>query len=284
MKTLGVDYASVDYESLGNVKPSFASAFAWGARFAILRTAFTLNGAPETDPTWERHSGDARAAGIQIAPYMILGWRADPVVQVEKLVAAYGEPAPGDLPPALDIEGVAGVTPAQALAAIEAAVTALRAHYPTVMIYTSQTVWGEQLADQASAVCGACPLWLKVGYPWKTRNLPHPESIPAASPMPVPVPWRTAGSPGAFVEQFQGDAIEVPGFRWAVDLNTFLPYAATSSDLRTAWVRGKLNAAGFPAGATDAALASAIRAFQTARKLTVDGIMGVMTWAALCAA
>jgi hypothetical protein len=280
--TLGVDYASIDYESLGNVEPGFAAAFAWGARFAILRAAYTLNGVAKTDPTWARHSVLARAAGLQVAPYVILGWHTDPVAQVNNLVAAYPTPQPGDLPPALDVEGVQGIAPAQAIAHVEAAVTALRAHYKTVMIYTSETVWSEQLGNAASAICGACPLWLKVGYPYKARNPPHPEAIPAATN--VPVPWRAIDSPQAFLEQFQGDAIDVPGFRWAVDLDTFLPYTASSSDRRTTWVRGKLEAAGFPTGTTDAALASAIRAFQTDRRLTVDAVMGALTWAALCAA
>jgi peptidoglycan hydrolase-like protein with peptidoglycan-binding domain len=68
-----------------------------------------------------------------------------------------------------------------------------------------------------------------------------------------------------------------------VDLNKFLNYIATSSDARTPWVRGKLNAAGFPTGSTDAALATAIRGFQAAYGLSVDGVIGPMTWAALCA-
>jgi len=120
-----------------------------------------------------------------------------------------------------------------------------------------------------------------VGYPWKARNPPHPEDIPAAAL--VPVPWRTLGSPGAFIEQFQGDAIDVPGFTSTVDINEFRNYVASSSDPRTPWVRGKLNGAGFPTGATDATLATAIRGFQARHGLSVDGVIGPMTWATLCA-
>jgi len=123
--SLGVDYASTDH----NVAPNFASAYTWGARFAFIRGAYTLNGVPEVDPTLARDRAAAGAAGLQIGPYLILGWHADPVAQVAKLVAAYGQPQRGDLPPALDIEGVWGVTAAQALATIETALSALHAHY-----------------------------------------------------------------------------------------------------------------------------------------------------------
>jgi GH25 family lysozyme M1 (1,4-beta-N-acetylmuramidase) len=275
--SLGVDYASID----GNSAPNFARAYSWGARFAIIRGAYTLRGVPKVDPTLARDRAAAGAAGLQIGPYVILGWHADPAAQVANLVAAYGQPQRGDLPPALDIEGVPGVTAAQALAKIETALSALRSHYRTVMIYTSAVWWSEKLDNATSTACGACPLWLKVGYPWKARNPPHPEDIPAAAP--VPMPWRTSGSPGVFIVQFQGDAINVPGFTSTVDINKFRNYVASSSDARTPWVRGKLNEQGFPTGSTNATLATAIRGFQARHGLSVDGVIGPITWAALCA-
>lgn len=270
---LGVDYASVD----DNARPDFVAAYRWGTRFAVIRTAYTFGSSAYVDATWARDHGAARTAGLQVAPYLILGWTADPETQVERLIATYGTPGDGDLPVALDVEGVPGIAPAHALARVEAAVKALEAHYQTVMIYTSNGVWAEQLGDLPSELCGRRPLWLKVGYPWKARNTPHVDDVPPVRE--VPRPWRTTGSPGAFLEQFQGDAIDVPGFTHTVDLKVFLPYVASASDPHTAWFRAKLAAAGFPGATTTTttALASAIRAFQAAHGLTVDGVMGPVT-------
>lgn len=274
--SLGVDFALQD----DNGTPSFASAFAWGARFAILRGVYVAGGVPMIDPTLTTGAGPARAAGLQVGAYLALSWQSDPLAQVATFVAAYGAPQPGDLPPAIDAEAVS-VPPAQALAQLDTAVRALQRHYRTVMIYTSVNVWSAQLGNAMSTVCGACPLWLKVSYPWNAGNPPHPESIPPASP--VPAAWQATDTAGAWIEQFQGDAIRVPGFRSTVDLNSFLNYQASSVDPRTTWVRTTLNAAGFPTGTTDATLASAIRAFQAAKHLTADGVVGPVTWAALCA-
>ena len=92
------------------------------------------------------------------------------------------------------------------------------------MIYTSARVWHEDLQDIPSPACGTCPGWIKVAYPWKERQAPHPESVPRT--VPLPAPWNTTNSPGAFIEQFQGDALRVPGFSSTVDLNVFRNYVA----------------------------------------------------------
>ncbi|HEY0190323.1 MAG TPA: GH25 family lysozyme [Kofleriaceae bacterium] len=278
-----MDYASVD----GNLPPDFAAMYAWGARFAFIRAAYTAHGVIETDTFWARDQAAARAAGLRVAPYMFLSWATAIEAQVARLSEVYGEAGAGDLPVALDVESITA-PPAQVLARVEAAVTALRARYRTVMIYTSADVW-QTLGDPASELCGGCPLWLKVSYPWKRLNPPRLEQVPHVDQTALPRPWREAGSPGAFIEQFQGDAIEVPGLAYkaneygTADLNVFLSYVASASDPRTAWVRGKLAATGFPNGTSVDALASAIRAFQAARQLTVDGAIGPSTWAALCA-
>lgn len=275
---LGVDYASVD----DNTRPDFTALHRWGARFAVIRAAFMYGGASLADATWERDHAAARAAGIQVAPFVPLDWSGAFQPLLERLLDVYPARARGDLPVALDVEGASGLAPAHALTKVEEAVTALQAHGLAVMIYTSNNVWVEQLGDLPSVVCGACPLWLKVGYPWRARNPPHPEKVPPASP--VPRPWRSAGSPGAFVEQFQGDAIEVPGFTSTVDVNVFLTYKASASDPRTTWIRTKLEASRLSCGDSVVELDEAIRAFQSSHQLDVDGRIGPATWAELCRA
>ena len=280
---LGIDYASVDE----NHPPDFAAARRYGIRFVILRAAYTDSG-PQMDPVVARDRAAIKDAGLQFGAYLILGWNVDPVDQVTAFVNAYGTPAVGDLPVSLDIEfpkGIAasGLTPQAALTKIETALSALQTTYPVVMIYTSARVWYEDLKDIASEPCSHCPGWIKVPYPWKADQAPHPESVPSS--VPLPPPQRVVGAAGAFIEQFQGDALRVPGFSSTVDLNVFRNYVGGTADPRTPWVSTRLGLFNHICDPTDAtSVANAIRAFQTDIGSDVDGIVGPVTWARLCAA
>ena len=277
---LGIDYGSVDE----NRPPDFAAARGYGVRFVIARAAYTYNGQAHTDAVVARDRAAAEDAGLQFGAYVILGWNVDPVDQVTAFVNAYGPQVVGDLPPSLDIEFPKGIaetklTPRAALDRVETALAALQTTYPTVMIYTSARVWHEDLDDLASEACGRCPGWIKVAYPWKEKQDPHPESAPSS------VPLREAGSAGVFIEQFQGDALRVPGFSSTVDLNVFRNYVGGTADPRTPWVAGRLGLFGHTCDPTNAtSVADAIRAFQTDTGTGVDGIVGPRTWARLCAA
>lgn len=281
---LGIDYASVDE----NRPPDFSAARGYGVRFVIVRAAYTWNSRAQTDTVATRDRAAAKDAGLQFGAYMILGWNVDPVDQVAAFVNSYGQPDVGDLPPSLDIEfpkgiGATNLTPRDAMDRIEAALAALQATYPVVMIYTSARVWHEDLKDLASEACGLCPGWIKVAYPWRANQAPHPENVP--STVPLPMPMRAAGSPGAFIEQFQGDALRVPGFTSTVDLNVFRNYVGGVSDTRTPWVANRLGLFGHACDPTDAtSVADAVRAFQSDIGGDVDGIIGPSTWARLCAA
>lgn len=280
---LGVDYASVDE----NKPPDFKAAYDYGVRFVVVRGAYTLKGHAQPDSSVARDRAAIRDAGLQFGSYMILGWNVDPTEQVATFVNTYGAAQPGDLPVSLDIEfpngrDATGLTTRQAVDRIETAVTALQASYPTVMIYTSARVWHEDLDNPASQVCARCPGWFKVAYPWKAQQAPHPENVPA---MVLPTAWRATGSAGAYIEQFQGDALRVPGFSSTVDLNVFRNYVGGTADPRTPWAAAQLTAFGHACDPTDAtSVADAIRAFQRDAKLDPDGIVGPRTWAALCAA
>lgn len=282
---LGVDYASVDE----NHTPNFTNAASFGVRFAGVRAAFTFKGQTFADPCVARDRDALAAAGIQFFPYLILGWTVDPLPQVDKFEECVGDLRPGELPVALDVEfpgnGISDyrLTPAEALARIETALAALQSRYGVVMIYTSRRVWTEDLGDIDSSACAVCPLWLKTPYVYRERNPPHPEN-----PGPIgelPGPWKRLGVNGGWIHQYQGDAINVPGFSSTVDLNRFLPYAANPGDERTGFVVKQLGAHGVAVtNPFDAVLIrAAIRQLQANAGLDHDGVIGPRTFAALCA-
>lgn len=217
---LFVDYASVD----GNQPPDIEKAMGFGIRGAIVRAGYTAGGLALPDSHCGRDAAAWRAAGCKFGAYMILGWRAPDVEkQVARFIQTY-QPAPGDLPPSLDLEADSaaklGMTPRECLDRAEAAYALLHGHYGDVMVYTSARVWTDVFGDLPSAM-GASPLWLKVAYWWRAGNTPHVESEDKA-PVVLPPPWR-GQTPGMVLKQFQGDARAVPGFTNTVDLNEVPP-------------------------------------------------------------
>lgn len=238
----GVDYASVD----GNAPPDFALAKAHGLSFAIIRGAYTY-GRALPDLHLARDRDAAQAAGLRVGSYLIVGYGGiSPEDQAHAFIAAYGDRRPNELPVALDAETNSNdhsvASDAARLAWLERAYDVLKARYGLVMTYTSLDQWTENFGDKDSRL-GDGPLWIKMPYPWKEHNAPHPESCPAVGALPRP--WRRTDSPGAWIEQYQGDAIGSPGFSATVDLNRFLPYIDDGRpDTRTPWMRKYLAARG----------------------------------------
>lgn len=265
---LVADYASMDQ----NHPPDFVSFRKFGGRAVIVRGAFTFNGHAHVDPC-VTHRNAIVEAGLQFGCYLIHGWRVDPLEQVRAMFEAYPARLPGDLPPWLDVEfpgnGIHdfGLSPAAALARLEVTLDALEQRYGTVGVYTSARVWREDLAGISSTKLGRCPLWIKVPYPYKARTAPHIDVRGRIDELPAP--WRAPSSPGAFLKQFQGDAIGVPGFSSTVDLSEWLTYRPNYGDPRDAWVSictgGK-----------------SIADFQKANGLVPDSTVGPATFAALC--
>ena len=282
--TCGCDYASVD----GNNPPNFAAAYAWGIRFVLIRGAYTYNGRAYVDTTLARDRAPAHAAGMIVGAYLILSYDPSgpsPEMQAQTFIDAYGEVQAGELPVSIDAEtnsnDHSASTDAQRLDWVQRAYDVLLAKYGIVMTYTSQNQWSENFGDGPSEI-GDGPLWIKVPYPWNADQPPHPEDVPPIGT--IPAPWRAAGSPGGFIEQIQGDAKGVPGFSsTGVLSNVFLYYKASATDPRTPWVVQQLVAAGELAGpTTDAALINnAIRGYQAAQRLGVDGTIGPATFAPL---
>lgn len=268
----GVDYASVD----GNKPPDFVKARAAGLTFAIIRGAYTFKGSALTDSTLARDRDAAQAAGLRVGTYLIVGYEAagpTPEQQAQALIAAYGARRDGELPPSLDAEtNSSDHSAAVALNRrgwLERAYDVLHAYYGVVMTYTSSDQWIENFGD-ASSRLGDGPLWVKVPYPFKAGQPPHPEACPALGVLPRP--WRSASSPGAWIEQYQGDAKNSAGFSATIDCNRFLPFVDDGrQDARQRWVRVQLAAANV----------TRVSELQRARGLVADSIVGPSSFCVL---
>lgn len=276
--SLGLDYASQDE----NRVPDFGKAYAAGIRFAFLR------GSVGTwhDPTPARDRAAIRAAGIIFGAYLapkIAAGAPSPVEQVAAFAAASGLQRGVDMAPAIDVEfsygvGATRMTILQIATWLGELVAAARATFGcNPIVYTSARVLEDSDTDTlrgaADAVFDDCPLWL-TGY--VNTNVPQFERAALGGIAPPHVP-PFVDADGWWIHQYQGDAHGVPAIAQA-DLDRFNMATATTGGTRRAWMLRRLGAA---TSATNDQLEAAIRSFQSTRQLTVDGIVGPATFAAL---
>lgn len=277
---LGLDYASID----SNAKPDLAAARAVGVRFAIVRAAY----AAWTDPTPARDRDAIRAAGLTFGAYLfpLLG-ASHPTPEEQVKIALDGaELIPGrDLPLALDIEfpGGLGRTRTEAAAWIARAVQAVRQETGALpMIYSSQRVLdgadSDALAGAADDAIRGCPLWL-ARYPYAARR---PAVLSPAGTSP-PVPRVAGDADNWWAWQYQGDALQLPGFTATVDLDRWNPLTKGARGGRVAWAQRRLRMAeGLPA-VWDDTMDDVVRYWQAIQGLEPDGVVGPATFAALAA-
>lgn len=260
----GVDYASVD----GNRPPQIEGS---GMSFAIVRGAFTYKDRVVADSFLKRDRDSWRQHNVTFGSYLILSYGSiSPEEQASAFIAAYGDRRPGELPPCLDLESNSADCSIAAdtgrLDYAQRAYDVLVQRYGIVMSYTSCYQWHDHFGGKPSRL-GDGPLWIKVPYAYKAHNRPHPETCPSTV-SDLPLPWRPASSPGAWIVQYQGDAIGAPGFSAAVDLNGWLVRRDSAPSL---WIRQLLARHG----------AEDVRHFQKAKNLVVDGVIGPKTFSAL---
>ncbi len=279
---IGVDYASVD----GDAQPDRPVAIAAGVRFAFIRASY----AKWQDPTCARDRDHLRAAGVTFGAYLFpLFSAADPSPedQIAAFVAGAGIERGRDLPPVLDLEfpgkGIAqtGHSRAELVPLIARFVAALvKAYGVQPMLYSSARVLDDTdadcLAGTADATLAACTLWL-ARYAIATRQNGRLD----ADGVPLPPLPRIAGAM-LWCHQYQGDAMKVPGFSATVDLDRWFPLGIGETSARTQWVQRRLGPVSvLTPGANDAAMASAVKAYQAKRGLAADGVIGPATFARL---
>jgi peptidoglycan hydrolase-like protein with peptidoglycan-binding domain len=125
------------------------------------------------------------------------------------------------------------------------------------------------------------PAWLAKPWPWKIRTTAHrdiskPFSGGACDPQ-VPIPW---GGGNWWIHQYQGDAINWPGFSNTVDCNRFNLMYPGDKGARVSWVQRRVGAA--PDGSYGPKTEAAVKNFQNKNGLSADGVIGPLTFAPLC--
>lgn len=277
---IGVDYASID----GN-KTDYQLAKNAGIRFAIIRGSYGTWKDPTNQADWE----DIKRAGLVRGAYAFPVYSGDPVIEMQSFIDNVGPLGVGDLPPILDIEfpghGISDthMTTSQALSWLTTAASTLQNHYGCVMLYTSGRVWHEDLKDSLSTLFRRCPLWL-ARYTYSTRQDAHF----TGDILPGVVPPQLGDADDYWLQQFQGDAVNCPGFTKTVDLNVFrLLYKGMVGE-RVGWLRARLGLSVTRSGddeslnVFDQDTHDALLAFQKSNKLTADGICGPQTFSYVC--
>ncbi len=142
-----------------------------GIRFAIIRTNHGLG---DIDEEFDRNWAEARANGVIRGAYQYYLPGEDPIEQAELLLDMMGPLEPGDLPPTIDVEESAAVSPDDYAAGVRLwsdRVEAALGRKP--MIYTGKYFWN---GNVASPDFTDNPLWVAQ---W---NVDCPD---------LPTPWAT---------------------------------------------------------------------------------------------
>lgn len=304
----GIDIASVD----GNAPitdSGYEALWDTGCRFIWLRASFCDYDVhhrawvclPDTtlQREWERIPSKFRRGAYVFFVPQATQTAAEQIAIAGHVVRAAGGLDPGrDFAPCGDVEyphGVLGAVPGAASRAdarhrlgswLVDAFAAMRAERwsddgakaPSPYAYMSQRVYSQDdddcLNNPSLPELYDLGLWL-ARYWYQTRQpavIPPPDGAP-----PVPAPWHDEW----LAWQDQGDALGVPGMTSTADIDVLRVAAPGDRGGHVArWQRQLKMAEGTP-GVMDDATVEAVRAFQADRALTVDGIVGAATAAAL---
>ena len=256
--------------------------------FAIIRSNWGIY----PDPAFVRNWPLIQQAGIVRGAYLFLRFprgehpAPDPAAQATAFIKKVGRLAESDLPPSLDVEfpgrlgrRETGLTAPQCLASVRAACKVLTDHYGVApIIYTSARVWREDLLNLPAADLAESPLWL-ARYPFKKGPAILDARVSRLASPPVPPPW--GDSTNWWIHQYQGDAIQLPGFPSGnVDLNRFNVLLNGTTGDRVKWIQRRLGIA--QNGLFDPATDRALRSFKARKGIPPEDGVGPRTFAYLC--
>jgi lysozyme len=237
-----------------------------GRTFAFVRASH----GQKVDPAFASAWPALREAGILRGAYHLL--RHDQPAEAQAV--AFLEVAKlerGDMPPMLDIEGVEHLAAQPILAAarrwlalVEDELHALHGVQLRPFISTSARVW-KLLGNPPGFEM--YPLWV---VDWLYFDAPR-----------MPTPW---GDSQWLVHQYAGETVGLPGVSTHADLDRFRPLKRGDRGPCITRLKVQLAIAGFgtsPSSEFDDATRFAVIAFQSARGLLQDGIVGPKTFAAL---
>ena len=271
MATIGIDIASVD----SNGTPNWNAAQQQGhLRFVGLRAVYGVT----ADPWYGTYRTQLDAIGVPNFPYLIMTPNLDtPEAQANKALDVVGTLNNHYFPLALDVEGNRnGLSAAQWLDWVTRAYTVIKnALKVPPLLYTSWEYWVDpdgmnnlpapQLAD--------CTPWVKYWpYPVDSQAVYDPAVIDALPSPPCPPPFGNYW----IVQQTQGDALHYPGFKSTVDIDRLHVQQQGANGDSVKWIQKRLPGLVVD-GVFGPATAAAVKAFQTAQKLTADGIVGLDT-------
>ena len=167
-----------------------------GYEFAFIRIS---DGTGFHDPMFSTNWAGAQQAGLVRGIYQFFRPSEDVAAQADLVIAALGTPAPGDLPPVIDVEATGNLSPSGVAASVRAWVDRVKAGTGVdPIVYTGKFFWRDQVGGPTSFAGN--PLWI-AQY---TTLCPD-----------LPAPWDT----WAFW-QFT-DAGSVPGISGGIDVDRF---------------------------------------------------------------
>jgi Putative peptidoglycan binding domain len=271
MATIGIDIASLD----GNGTPDWDAARREGhLRFVGLRAAEGL-----TSDLWYptyRHQLDA--IDVPNFPYLLMTPNlATPEAQVRKALDVVGTLNKRYFPLALDVEGPRrGFTAVQWL---DWVIRAKRVIEETLgvppLLYSSRAYWidPDGMNNLPAPELTNCLGWWKMWtHPVESDAIYDPIAVDELAPPPTPPPWHGAWG----IHQFQGDAINYPGFRSTVDMNRVHVQRQGDTGESVKWIQHRLPGL-VGDGIFGPKTRAAVETFQAAKKITTDGVVGLDT-------
>ncbi len=237
------------------------TAKAAGIDFAFIRAT---DGVQFHDPKFATYWAGAKDAGVIRGAYQFFRPTEDPIAQADLLLSLIGPLAPGDLPPALDVETTGGLSQP----VVEAAVRAWIDHVTPIIgrppvIYAGYYSWQDYTGN---ANLTSSPLW-------------HAQYTSAACPN-IPTPWTAwtfwQYSSTGTVPAVLGETTDLDVFDGTLaQLQAFADHAPSPC--------GTIGATGGEVDDTDACFAAGGPA-STLRHVTDAGERASLTWTKATAA